>query len=238
MRLSCNLLVAFASEVALKTTHMTIRRCVAGFSTFHASYFLISRSVSLTSSLINAHILTGSLQSLVVLDYLLHSGSENVILYCEDNIYVIKTLREFQYIDDYGRDQGANVRQKAKDITNLLLDRRRLGQERTARARMRDRMLGRPSTDTDDEDEDGIAPYRRPVGRPRGQNGDARERENEEEENLRKAIEESKKSANALATAEDRDVQRAIELSKEEEERRKRLVALAERWIFDDTDLA
>ena len=151
---------------------------------------------------------------------------------------MIKTLRAFQYIDDYGRDQGANVRQKAKDITNLLLDRRRLAQERTARARMRDRMLGRPSTDTDDDDDDGIAPYRRPVGRPRGQNGNARDGENEDEENLRKAIEESKKSANALATAEDRDVQRAIELSKEEEERRKRLVALAERGIFDDTDLA
>ena len=171
-----------------------------------------------------------------MLDYLLHSGSENVILYCEDNIYVIKTLREFQYIDDYGRDQGANVRQKAKDITNLLLDRRRLAQERTARARMRDRMLGRPSTDTDDDD-DSIAPYRQPLARSRGQNGNARDGENEDEENLRKAIEESKKSANALATAEDRDVQRAIELSKEEEERRRRLVALAERGVFDDADL-
>ncbi|PIL31152.1 hypothetical protein GSI_05849 [Ganoderma sinense ZZ0214-1] len=179
-------------------------------------------------------------KSLVVLDYLLHSGSENVILYCEDNIYVIKTLREFQYIDDYGRDQGANVRQKAKDITNLLLDRRRLAQERTARARMRDRLLGRPWTDSEDEedDDDGLAAYRRPVARPREQNGIDRQqaRQKEDEENLRRAIEESKKSANALATAEDRDVQRAIELSKEEEERRKRLIALAERGVFDDTD--
>ncbi len=171
-----------------------------------------------------------------MLDYLLHSGSENVILYCEDNLYIIKTLREFQFIDDFGRDQGANVRQKAKDITNLLLDRHRLAQERTARARMHDRMLGRPSTDTDD-DEDGndLARYRRPV-QPRAQNGDDRHQGQNEEENLRKAIEESKKSANARATAEERDVQRAIELSKEEEERRKRLVALAERGVFDDTD--
>ncbi|KAI1791923.1 hypothetical protein LXA43DRAFT_1094004 [Ganoderma leucocontextum] len=77
-------------------------------------------------------------------------------------------------------------------------------------------MLGRPSTDTEDDD-DYLAPYRRPI--------------------LRKVIDESKKSANALATTEERDVQRAIELSKEEEEeRRKRLVALAERGVFDDTD--
>ena len=62
------------------------------------------------------------------------------------------------------------------------------------------------------------------------------EGQNEEEENLRKAIEESKQSANSLATAEERDVQRAIELSREEEDRRKRLMALAERGVFDDTD--
>ena len=37
---------------------------------------------------------------------------------------------------------GANVRQKAKDITNLLQDEDRLRAERRARGAMRDRMLG------------------------------------------------------------------------------------------------
>ena len=62
------------------------------------------------------------LQALVVLDYLLHPGSENVIRYCEENLYEIKTLREFQYTDDASNDCGMNVRQKAKDITNLVLN--------------------------------------------------------------------------------------------------------------------
>ncbi|KAJ1932439.1 hypothetical protein FBU59_006371, partial [Linderina macrospora] len=31
-----------------------------------------------------------------------------VLQYSVDNIYVVKTLREFQHIDDSGRDQGAN----------------------------------------------------------------------------------------------------------------------------------
>ena len=48
------------------------------------------------------------LQALTLLDYLLHDGSEAVISYARENLYVIKTLKEFQYIDDDGRDQGAN----------------------------------------------------------------------------------------------------------------------------------
>ena len=45
-----------------------------------------------------------------MLDYLLHSGSEKVVAYAKQNLYVIKTLKEFQYIDEDGRDQ---VRLKA-----------------------------------------------------------------------------------------------------------------------------
>lgn len=54
----------------------------------------------------------------------------------------IRTLKEFVYVDDDGKDVGANVRQKAKDITNLLQDEDRLRAERRARGAMRDRMLG------------------------------------------------------------------------------------------------
>lgn len=53
-----------------------------------------------------------------------------------------RTLKEFVYVDDAGSDVGANVRQKAKDITNLLQDEDRLRSERRARGAMRDRMLG------------------------------------------------------------------------------------------------
>ena len=75
-----------------------------------------------------------------MLDYLLHAGSENVVIYFRDNMYIVKTLKEFQYVDEYSKDQGANVRQKAKDITNLLQDESRLREERRSRASMRDRM--------------------------------------------------------------------------------------------------
>ena len=65
-----------------------------------------------------------------------------MVVYFKDNIYIIKTLKEFQFVDEEGKDQGANVRQKAKDITNLLQDESRLRHERRDRAMMRDRMVG------------------------------------------------------------------------------------------------
>ena len=48
------------------------------------------------------------LKSLKVLDYCLHEGSELVVTWARKNIYIIKTLREFQYIDEDGRDVGQN----------------------------------------------------------------------------------------------------------------------------------
>jgi hypothetical protein len=47
-------------------------------------------------------------KALLVLDYCLHVGSENVVLYAKENIYVIRTLKEFQHIDDTGKDVGFN----------------------------------------------------------------------------------------------------------------------------------
>ncbi|KAJ2961509.1 hypothetical protein NQZ79_g3209 [Umbelopsis isabellina] len=81
-------------------------------------------------------------KSLTLLDYCLHVGSEDVVSYAKENMYVVKTLKEFQHIDDNGKDVGANVRQKAKDITNLLSDDVRLRDERQQRSQMRDRMAG------------------------------------------------------------------------------------------------
>ncbi|ORZ25383.1 hypothetical protein BCR42DRAFT_363548, partial [Absidia repens] len=81
-------------------------------------------------------------KALLLLDYCLHVGSENVVLYAKENAYVVKTLKEFQHVEENGKDVGANVRQKAKDIANLLQDDNRLREERRQRQQMRDRMAG------------------------------------------------------------------------------------------------
>ncbi|KAI9090948.1 hypothetical protein DFS34DRAFT_335874 [Phlyctochytrium arcticum] len=144
-------------------------------------------------------------KALTLLDYLLHTGSEAVIAYARENLYVIKTLKEFQYIDDDGKDQGANVRQKCKDITALLADESRLREARQTRADMRGRMT------------EGSGPAAAASGSAGG-NGTYY---NEDRE-LQKALEESRKTAQTdesrrkAMTQEELDVQKALELSEKE----------------------
>uniref|UniRef100_A0A0K0FDP8 Liquid facets (inferred by orthology to a D. melanogaster protein) n=1 Tax=Strongyloides venezuelensis TaxID=75913 RepID=A0A0K0FDP8_STRVS len=68
-------------------------------------------------------------KSLVLLDYLIKCGSDKVIKQCQDSIFNIETLRDFQHIEE-NRDQGLNVREKAKQIINLLKDEKKLKEER------------------------------------------------------------------------------------------------------------
>lgn len=46
------------------------------------------------------------LKSLMLLDYLLHEGSAGVVTWCRRNAYLVRTLCEFQYVDDLGHDCG------------------------------------------------------------------------------------------------------------------------------------
>src|ERR1700722_15541902 len=176
----------------------------------------------------------GNQQSLTVLDYCLHAGSENVVIYFRDNIYIIKTLKEFQYVDEDGKDQGANVRQKAKDITNLLQDEARLREERRARAHMRDRMIGGRGSDGGREDED-EHPRRKTRPPRRGENGHTGK--NGDDDELRRAIEESKRTAQAekAKQSEERDLAEAIRLSEEEEAKRNKAIEDSNASsLFDD----
>jgi len=91
-------------------------------------------------------------KSLTVVEYLLHSGSPKVAQYFRDNIYLIKTLTEFQHIDDNGRDVGADVRTRARDLSRLLADDKNLAEVRRRRKQMRDRMAGKGRTSESDDE--------------------------------------------------------------------------------------
>lgn len=141
-------------------------------------------------------------------------------------------------MDDDGKDQGANVRQKAKDITNLLQDEGRLREERRARASMRDRMIhGHPSDEDNDRnrsssfDADENERRRSTPKRKGGGGGD-------DDGDLRRAIEESKRSAAAeqAQRQEESEIAQAIRLSEEEEARRAKAVQDSNaNSLFDDT---
>src|SRR5260221_11751999 len=104
-------------------------------------------------------------QSLLVLEYLLHSGSPKVAQYFRDNIYLIKTLAEFQHIDDNGRDVGADVRVRARELSRLLVDDKSLAETRRRRKQMRERMAGKRTNESDGEGAD--APRRSQPQQPK-----------------------------------------------------------------------
>ncbi|GAA5824728.1 hypothetical protein JCM11251_005317 [Rhodosporidiobolus azoricus] len=69
-------------------------------------------------------------KSLALLDYLAHYGSFAVVRYFRNNIHLIKTLKEFQHVDEHGTDVGRNVREQAINLSALLLNDERLRRER------------------------------------------------------------------------------------------------------------
>ncbi len=43
----------------------------------------------------------------MVLEYLIKSGSDRVSQQCKENMFSIETLKDFQFLDKDGKDQGA-----------------------------------------------------------------------------------------------------------------------------------
>uniref|UniRef100_A0A8C4WE48 Epsin 3 n=1 Tax=Gopherus evgoodei TaxID=1825980 RepID=A0A8C4WE48_9SAUR len=79
-------------------------------------------------------------KALTLLDYLIKTGSEKVAHQCRENLYTIQTLKDFQYTDRDGKDQGINVREKVKQVMGLLKDEEKLKQERAHALKTKERM--------------------------------------------------------------------------------------------------
>ncbi|KAF8455876.1 hypothetical protein BGX38DRAFT_1248990 [Terfezia claveryi] len=69
-------------------------------------------------------------KSLQLLEFLVKNGSEQVIDDARSHISTIKMLRQFHFIDMNGKDQGVNVRNRAKELGELLSDVDRIRAER------------------------------------------------------------------------------------------------------------
>ncbi|XP_055701303.1 epsin-1 isoform X4 [Phlebotomus papatasi] len=77
-------------------------------------------------------------KALILLEYLIKTGTEKVAQQCKENVFAIQTLREFQYLEE-GKDQGLHVREKAKLLVSLLKDDERLKNERTKALKAKER---------------------------------------------------------------------------------------------------
>ncbi|KAI1812112.1 ENTH-domain-containing protein, partial [Poronia punctata] len=69
-------------------------------------------------------------KALQLLEFLIKHGSERVIDDARGHITLLKMLRQFHFIDQNGKDQGINVRNRAKELAELLSDVDRIRTER------------------------------------------------------------------------------------------------------------
>ena len=80
-------------------------------------------------------------KSLTLLEYLIKNGADRVIQEATDKIYHIKTLQGFNHYDE-GVDKGAGIREKAKELVELLGDKERIKEEREKAVALRDKYTG------------------------------------------------------------------------------------------------
>ncbi|KAI8375154.1 hypothetical protein BD560DRAFT_392867 [Blakeslea trispora] len=81
-------------------------------------------------------------KSLVLLEYLVKNGSERVVDDARSHVSMIKMMKNFHYIDEKGKDQGVNVRNRAKELAELLNDVETIKAERKKAKKNRNKYTG------------------------------------------------------------------------------------------------
>ena len=87
-------------------------------------------------------------KSLHVMDYLVKNGAPRVIQDLKDDMYKIRQLQDFTYKDSEGLNQGAELRDKARGLCDLLGDPSRLQYEREFAKNTRDKFSTMQATES------------------------------------------------------------------------------------------
>ncbi|XP_050993500.1 epsin-1 isoform X3 [Labeo rohita] len=101
-------------------------------------------------------------KSLTLLEYLLKTGSDRIPQQSVENIHIIKVLTEYRFTDKDGKDQGVNVREKAKIVMVLIEDEEKRKEERDFAMKTKDKLTKAPnasSTTGPDKEKPEIPPY-------------------------------------------------------------------------------
>jgi epsin len=77
-----------------------------------------------------------------LLEFLIKNGSERVIDDARSHVHLLKMLRQFHFIDQNGKDQGINVRNRAKELAELLSDVEKIRTERKKSRQTRNKYGG------------------------------------------------------------------------------------------------
>uniref|UniRef100_A0A7E4W167 ENTH domain-containing protein n=1 Tax=Panagrellus redivivus TaxID=6233 RepID=A0A7E4W167_PANRE len=69
-------------------------------------------------------------KSLILLEHLLKNGCERVISNARDHVFEMRSLEHYKSVNERGKDEGINVRYRAKAVLELLEDDDKLREER------------------------------------------------------------------------------------------------------------
>uniref|UniRef100_A0A8C1V025 Clathrin interactor 1a n=1 Tax=Cyprinus carpio TaxID=7962 RepID=A0A8C1V025_CYPCA len=81
-------------------------------------------------------------KSLLLLGYLIRNGSERVVTSAREHLYDLRSIESYHHVDENGKDQGVNVRQKVKEMIEFVQDDDRLREERKKAKKNRDKYVG------------------------------------------------------------------------------------------------
>lgn len=81
-------------------------------------------------------------KSLLLLAYLIRNGSERVVTSAREHIYDLRSLENYHFVDENGKDQGINIRQKVKEMVEFVQDDDRLREERKKAKKNKDKYVG------------------------------------------------------------------------------------------------
>ncbi|XP_070960123.1 clathrin interactor 1-like isoform X2 [Oncorhynchus clarkii lewisi] len=81
-------------------------------------------------------------KSLLLLSHLIRNGSERVVTSSREHIYDLRSLESYHFVDENGKDQGVNVRQKVKEMVDIIQDDDRLREERKKAKKNKDKYIG------------------------------------------------------------------------------------------------
>uniref|UniRef100_A0A3P9BP00 Clathrin interactor 1a n=1 Tax=Maylandia zebra TaxID=106582 RepID=A0A3P9BP00_9CICH len=81
-------------------------------------------------------------KSLLLLAHLIRNGSERVVTSAREHLYDLRSLESYHFVDENGKDQGVNVRQKVKEMVEFVQDDDRLREERKKAKKNKDKYIG------------------------------------------------------------------------------------------------
>jgi hypothetical protein len=82
---------------------------------------------------------------LLLLNYLVRNGSERVVTSSREHIYDLRSLENYTFVDEHGKDQGINIRHKVRELIDFIQDDDKLRDERKKAKKNKDKYIGMSS---------------------------------------------------------------------------------------------